>query len=219
MIVEAKFEGKEVLEVGSGAGRLTFVIAPLVKKVIAITPFEDELKKAKASTASLPVDLKNKITFLLMDGRVLAFPNHSFDIVFFSHSLHHIPADGQAQVIKEAERVLRAGGKIVFFEPLAETTLMQIYRHIYDERELIKNVQKEIDKLLNVKVKKDFHIEYIFDSVEEVVGFFEHSPLIFAHIRPGDAATMTKVAALAKKLPTSDSKIIMSETLRLIVAD
>ncbi len=55
-----------------------------------------------------------KIQFVPMSADSLGFPDHSFDIVTISNSLHHLPDLPKA--IKEIERVLKPGGYWIVME-------------------------------------------------------------------------------------------------------
>jgi ubiquinone/menaquinone biosynthesis C-methylase UbiE len=110
----------DVLDMGAGTGKLTVLLAPLVKSVVA----------ADASQAMLDVAI-GKLRALgcangstaVCDHRSLPFPDRSFDIITagwticyltntdepdWSHHLHSIMA--------EIRRVLRPSGTVILFE-------------------------------------------------------------------------------------------------------
>jgi ubiquinone/menaquinone biosynthesis C-methylase UbiE len=84
VLKHVSFNGKDVLEVGCGDGRLTFRYAEMARRVVAIDPLEDAIEKAKSSQ---PKDLHRRLEFRVGHGERLAFPDQSFEIVFFSWSL------------------------------------------------------------------------------------------------------------------------------------
>ena len=84
-----KLEGKHILEVGCGDGRLTAFLAKKADKVTAIDPEENQIKTAKAAVQG--------VDFQIGYGEALAFPDESFDIVFFSYSLHHQDCSGLSE--------------------------------------------------------------------------------------------------------------------------
>lgn len=65
-------------------------------------------------------DIKDKriypLSFQIIDGKSLPFPENNFDTVLLSYVLHH--AGDQQSLLKEAKRV--AGNKIIVFEDLSE---------------------------------------------------------------------------------------------------
>jgi ubiquinone/menaquinone biosynthesis C-methylase UbiE len=108
------FDGKDVLEIGCGDGRLTFKYAEMARRVVAIDPIEESIEKAKSYR---PKNLHQRLEFLVGQGEKLTFPDQSFEIVFFSWSLccTDIPKMGKA--LDEASRVLRPGGTLINLQP------------------------------------------------------------------------------------------------------
>jgi ubiquinone/menaquinone biosynthesis C-methylase UbiE len=105
------FYGKEVLEIGCGDGRLTFKYAPLAKRVIAIDPSFDDIKKA--ADQILP-ELTSKLEFRQGRGEQLPFTDESFDVVFFTYSLCCFEGlDNMLMGVDEAWRVLSSNGGIL----------------------------------------------------------------------------------------------------------
>jgi SAM-dependent methyltransferase len=58
----------------------------------------------------------------------LDFPDDTFDIVYASNLLHHLP-DPMA-CIQEMHRVLKPGGKACFWDPLRHNPVINIYRRM-----------------------------------------------------------------------------------------
>ena len=86
--------GKEMLEIGCGAGRLTSSLVPKAGAITAIDPDPAQIALARANVAG--------VDFRVGSGEQLEFSDRSFDIVFFSYSLHHQKC---AAALKEAMRV------------------------------------------------------------------------------------------------------------------
>jgi ubiquinone/menaquinone biosynthesis C-methylase UbiE len=114
----------QVLDVGCGAGVLTRVLArwPNVRSVIGIDPAPSLLERARAAAADLP-----NVTFREADGRSLPFADMTFDAVVFDSTLSHIP--GPEESLKEAFRVLRAGGCLAAFDGDYATTTVALGDH------------------------------------------------------------------------------------------
>jgi ubiquinone/menaquinone biosynthesis C-methylase UbiE len=111
----SSLEGKEILEVGCGDGRMSFRYAGRAKRVVAIDPSADSIETARRN---LPKQLATKLTFRVGRGEELGdFQPESFDVVFFTWSLccTDIPVMGRA--IDEAWRVLRRDGVLVNLQP------------------------------------------------------------------------------------------------------
>lgn len=103
--------GKEVLEVGCGAGRITRDLARHAARVVAVDP--DEAALAQARTA-VPA---SNVRFLPMPDGVLDFPPATFDVVIYTLSLHHVPLARMNESLRVAASLLREGSVIVVVEP------------------------------------------------------------------------------------------------------
>jgi cyclopropane fatty-acyl-phospholipid synthase-like methyltransferase len=79
-------EGKSVLEIGCGDGRLTWRYAAAASQVIGIDPHEDRIARAIQDT---PADLREKMKFEATD--LFAYtqenPDRRFDLAILSWSL------------------------------------------------------------------------------------------------------------------------------------
>jgi 2-polyprenyl-3-methyl-5-hydroxy-6-metoxy-1,4-benzoquinol methylase len=82
----ADFNGRRVLEIGCGDGRLTWHYADRGAHVTAIDPFEESITRAKENT---PDDLKSRVEFhhIEFDVFAAACEPSTFDIVILSWSL------------------------------------------------------------------------------------------------------------------------------------
>jgi ubiquinone/menaquinone biosynthesis C-methylase UbiE len=104
-----QLEGTEdVLELGSGLGLLCAAVAKKLfrGKATGIEISKDQLAK----TPQYPANLE----FLLGDVQDLPFADASFDLVYGRYILEHV--SDPIQTVKEAYRVLRKNGKVVFQE-------------------------------------------------------------------------------------------------------
>lgn len=106
--------GKDVLEIGCGDGRLAFKYANLARRVIALDPDAERIRKAKRNTSN---KLSKKLEFRVGKGEELPFQEESFDIVFFTYSLCCIEIPFMIQALNEACRVLRRNGYLISVQP------------------------------------------------------------------------------------------------------
>ena len=82
----ADFNGRRVLEIGCGDGRLTWRYANKAAHVTAIDPFEGSITRAKANA---PNDLKSRVEFrhVAFEDFAAAGGSSTFDIAILSWSL------------------------------------------------------------------------------------------------------------------------------------
>ena len=80
----ADFDGKRVLEIGCGDGRLTWLYAERAAEVLGVDTEEESIREARAA---LPDQLKDRVEFRVADVQALDVPRQRFDIAFLSWSL------------------------------------------------------------------------------------------------------------------------------------
>jgi ubiquinone/menaquinone biosynthesis C-methylase UbiE len=116
-----------VLDLGCGAGHVSFQVAPLVAEVVAYDLSEQMLEVvAQAATVR---ELSNLRTVQGV-AECLPFADNEFDFVFSRYSAHHWSDLGLA--LREARRVLKPGGVAAFIDvmspgtPLLDTHLQAV---------------------------------------------------------------------------------------------
>ncbi len=100
--------GSKVLEIGCGTGLLSAEISKMDVHLTAIDVSESLIEIARKNND------ENGIDFRLENACSMTFPDHSFDILIGSSVFHHLDVD---LAIREFNRVLNPGGKLVFTEP------------------------------------------------------------------------------------------------------
>lgn len=80
----ADFDGRRVLEMGCGEGRLTQGIAVEAASVVAFDPDATSVAEARAS---LPSELADRVTFKVASAEEVEIERGAFDLVVFSWSL------------------------------------------------------------------------------------------------------------------------------------
>jgi SAM-dependent methyltransferase len=100
-----------VLEVGCGTGAISRLLAarPEIKEVVGVDPSPILIEKARALAAGIP-----NLSFVEGDGHHLAHNDASFNGVVLHRVLSHVAAP--EQVLAEAFRVLRVGGRLALFD-------------------------------------------------------------------------------------------------------
>jgi ubiquinone/menaquinone biosynthesis C-methylase UbiE len=104
--------GEQVLDVGCGTGTLAMEAARRVGRagrVAGVDPGTQQIARArqKAERASLSIDFQVGVI------EQLTFPDQSFDVVFSTLMMHHLPTPLKRQGLAEIARVLKPGGRLV----------------------------------------------------------------------------------------------------------
>ena len=80
----AELDGKQVLEVGCGDGRITWLYAAFTQHTTAVDSDADELAVARAD---FPDGLRGRISFMQAAAEQLPFARERFDRAIFAWSL------------------------------------------------------------------------------------------------------------------------------------
>jgi ubiquinone/menaquinone biosynthesis C-methylase UbiE len=104
--------GDAVLDVGCGTGTLALEVARRVGRagrVAGIDPGTEQIARARAKAARRNAPIEFQIGVI----EQLPFPGCSFDVVFSTLMMHHLPASLKRQGLAEIARVLKPGGRLV----------------------------------------------------------------------------------------------------------
>jgi SAM-dependent methyltransferase len=103
--------GRRALELGCGTAVFLERVARSGAAIVGLDLSEDLLAKARARMSPFA-----NVVLARGNAEALPYPEASFDVVYGSSVLHHLDLDA---ALREAHRVLRPGGRIVFAEPNA----------------------------------------------------------------------------------------------------
>jgi ubiquinone/menaquinone biosynthesis C-methylase UbiE len=78
------FGGKDVIDVGTGVGRLAFEIAPYARSLVGIDPSEEAIAVARERAERERI---GNVDFRVDDARTLRGVRDGFDVAIFSWSL------------------------------------------------------------------------------------------------------------------------------------
>lgn len=104
--------GEQMLDVGCGTGTLALEAQRLVSsagRVVGIDPSSEQIARARAKAARrhIPVEFQTGVI------EQLPFPDQTFDVIFSTLMMHHLPAPLKQQGLAEIARVLKGGGRLV----------------------------------------------------------------------------------------------------------
>lgn len=174
-ILEAIVEksGNYVMEFGIGTGNLTEKLLAAKKKVFAVEPSEQMRKLAEKK---LPAD------FDIFDGDMQQYPSSpdKVDTIVSSYVFHHLTDKEKREVLKQYNRLLTVGGKIVFADTLFISK--EAYQFMIEEAtnlgyaELVEDLRREHYPLLSViynGLKQAGFSNLSFSQINEFVWVFE----------------------------------------------
>lgn len=161
---------RKILDVGSGAGTLSFYLGSLGYKVVAVEASKTATKIAKESVESLK--LENNIKFL--QGRIEEFEYRgSFDLVLCLELLEHCFDD--RKVLLKIYNNLRKGGVLILSTPLRNAPLAKLG--------LVSKFDKEIGHLRRYDKNEIFtKLEmtgFVVKSYIETEGIVRNSLFVF----------------------------------------
>ena len=173
--------GCRVLEYGCGPGSFAFELARHGAAVTGIDISDVAIAQARASAAAERLD----VAFAVMDAERLTMAPGSFDLVCGRAILHHLDLDRAAA---ELSRVLRPGGRAIFWEPFGHNPVINLYRRATPE-------MRTVDEHPLVAADLEIFRRY-FGKVE--VRFFTLAPLLAVPFRswPGFQALNTLLEAV-----------------------
>jgi ubiquinone/menaquinone biosynthesis C-methylase UbiE len=84
IVAVVDLEGKRVLEVGCGSGRLTRFLSARAREVNAFDPDPEAVNETERS---LPPELRHRVRFAVHDAEALELPRRRFDLALCGWSL------------------------------------------------------------------------------------------------------------------------------------
>jgi ubiquinone/menaquinone biosynthesis C-methylase UbiE len=116
------FEGRTVIELGAGTGRVTMIVAPWAGKVLAFDVSRHMLDKAASNIQSQGL---TNVTVAVADNKSIPLADASADVVIEGWSFCYTVSQEQSYwrneadaLISESMRLLKPGGMLVIIETL-----------------------------------------------------------------------------------------------------
>jgi ubiquinone/menaquinone biosynthesis C-methylase UbiE len=119
--------GKMLLDLGCGAGENSVYFATQGAHCVAADYSPGMVEVALKLAQANQVAVEGRV----INAMAIDIPDNTFDIVYASNLLHHIPEPKSA--LKEMHRVLKPGGMACFWDPLKHNPIINVYRRIATE--------------------------------------------------------------------------------------
>lgn len=115
---------KYLLDLGCGAGENSVYFASRGARCVAADYSPGMVEVALKLAEANGVVVEGQVT----NAMAIDFPGNTFDIVYASNLLHHIP--DPTLTIREAHRILKPGGQFCFWDPLKHNPVINVYRRM-----------------------------------------------------------------------------------------
>lgn len=125
--------GQHILDVACGTGRGTVGLAHAVGpsgSVAALDLSEHMLGQARTKIEKMA--MSERVHFRQGNARNLPYPDATFDLVYNGYMFDLIPLDGFLPILKEFNRVLKPGGKLVLVNMSKPGTQRTLFETIYE---------------------------------------------------------------------------------------
>jgi SAM-dependent methyltransferase len=169
-------DGLDVLDVGCGAGDLVRWLRRHGARPVGVECGAEMRARAIAD------DPDHADDYVDAGGQKLPFDDHTFDLVVYSYSLHHVPVPELPTALAEARRVLGAGGTLYVVEPEPISPDNAVAYPVVDERIELAAAQAALDDLPADMFVPGFHATYVSEATyasfeawtEMIVGVDRH---------------------------------------------
>ena len=149
---------RHVLEIGCGDGRVSSLLIGQARSLTAIDPDPDGIRKA---SQAVPEGV-----FRVGSGEDLEYPDGTFDLAVFTLSLHH---QDSAAALREAARVVGAGGEVVVVEPVIGGAIATVYSIVHDEDQAKREAQSAVaESGLRLLRERMFSAEWRFRDADDI---------------------------------------------------
>ena len=119
-----KVKGMNILDLGCGNGYLSVILAKRGANVFGIDISSEAINSAKKMAKINQVE--NNIQFKVASAYKLEYPDDYFDCIIGQAILHHI--QDRRKLVNPLFRVLKSGGRAIFFEAFGESQLLEKIR-------------------------------------------------------------------------------------------
>jgi len=129
-------DGMEVLDVGSGDASFFPLLLAFQRNIkLTVLDYSDPMDILKVRFNKI-IDEKLTSTqpvYLNADARATPFLNNTFDRISCVSTIEHIPENGDMETVREFERILKPGGRVVISVPMSAAARDEYkMNHVYE---------------------------------------------------------------------------------------
>lgn len=146
--------GRDVVDIGCGAGALARALAAAGAHVVALEVSEEQLAPALAGNGG------SSVRYVVGRAQALPLEDATADLAVFMRTLHHVPVADMTEALREARRVVRPSGTVYVAEPLSEGDYFALTSMIEDELEVRRAAQAAIERAADVGLERVATVEY-----------------------------------------------------------
>ncbi len=183
--------GKYLLDLGCGAGENSVYFSKLGARCVASDYSPGMVDVALKLAEKNGVEVEGKV----INAMDIDFPDNTFDIVYASNLLHHIP--NPKLTIQEMHRVLKPGGKACFWDPMKHNPVINIYR------KMATDVRTEDETPLDFEIVKFLQSQFTqldYDTFWLATLWIFLSFYLIEKINPNDERYWKKIITEQKRL-------------------
>ena len=106
--------GERVLDIGTNIGTMALLAGEIVDLVIGIDISSESIRLARGQSRTL-FNNTPKVQFSVQDATNCSYSDKSFDTIILQETLFALPSELRRRVLREANRMLVAGGRILIW--------------------------------------------------------------------------------------------------------
>ncbi|SFJ17660.1 class I SAM-dependent methyltransferase [Thermoflavimicrobium dichotomicum] len=166
------FEGLDIIDMGAGTGRLTCLLAPKAKSILA---FDISQAMLDVTASKLKEKGLNNWRTQVADHRQLPVEDNSADLIVSGWSICYLGSSNVPnwkqnihQIMEEIKRVLRPGGSVIIFETMGTGTVLP------NPPDFLKSYYSLLENgygFSNTIIRTDYTFENLAEA-EELTRFF-----------------------------------------------
>jgi len=178
-------KGQHVLVVACGTGRGMIELAQAVGptgRVDAMDLSDHMIEQARAKSEKF--GLNDRVHLKQGNAKELPYPDEAFDIVYNGYMLDLIPFDGFDPILKEMQRVLKPGGKLVLLNMSKPDERKTFYESVYKWmgmpcRPVL--MAPYLERLGFKDIHRSYRAPRPHNFYERIVGFLWGQEVVLAH--------------------------------------